>query len=396
MKTIVNLPTELDDITPDWFSNILKTPVNPSTWKSFHNVHDGTGFLSLMARIEFEDEANEKHNYIVKLLPSMNSSVESAREIVLNDKFDKIEIESYRELLPKLTKEFPVLENYICKAIYAEIQNEDVKAGIPYSSVIVMEDLKPMGYSTIHFTELINEKIFYQGLDFLGNFHVSSLCLEKKAKSSLPNIYPWSVNWYNPDTYEESKLPGLFSLLPGAIPFVFQVLERNSKDHLMPIFKKIGANMNDILIKILRKGQQHPCLIHGDLWPHNFLIHQDKPIKVIDWQLLGYTDPTYDLACYIISTLNAETLDVESVEKALVYYYNLYEKLCKQHGLTPSRTWEEFKKQFYTYGIGFAQVWAMSGGECLANMKCDGNDKLVKIYELFETLKAQEFLVSLI
>jgi len=86
-----------------------------------------------------------------------------ARDIVMIERYDQVEIHAYQTFMPALIQELPELKQYICDIYFAGIQ-EDVDKGIPNSSIqlLVMEDLEPQGYRTILFNENFPEKQFLQ------------------------------------------------------------------------------------------------------------------------------------------------------------------------------------------------------------------------------------------
>jgi len=400
-NNIPNIPKDLKEITPEWISQILNVSIDLKTWKCPSNVSDGTGFLSLMARIEFESENPfKKHNYVVKLIPPVESSLEGARDIMLNDKFDKIEIEAYKSLLPMLLKENPALEQNLCKVVYAEVQEENLSVGQTYSSVIILEDLKTASFSLVGYGDLIDKKYFYQGLDFIANFHVASHSLEKKLKKPISEVFPWTKNWYSPELYDAhvptNTMPGLYRFIVNGFPHLFKLLgDKTELAHLTPTFRKIESNIRPIMQNLFRAAQEFPVIIHGDLWPHNYLIHESLPMKVIDWQLTGYTDPIIEVAFFIVLSSNIEDLNLKSVEARCKYYYELYEKLCKDRGMVPTRNWVDFQNFFMTFGLAYAMLMVMSGAECFPSIK-NGIEKNIKTYQLFDELKVPEFMLSLV
>ena len=396
------LPINVDEVTAPWFSKILKdVHIKPETFKMVPNAQDGTGFLSMIARVEFETEPAEndknfrkKYNLIVKLIPDAESFLPEARDCILEGKYDMVEINTYQQIFPELIREVPGLKKYVCEVYFAGIQEEDKLNKTPYTSVLVLEDLKPLGYTTKIYSETLSTNEFEQGIDFLASFHVASKCLELNHKKTIPEIYPWFKNWM---VVENGEVPSFFQTCSGGFENICEFLAEQSKPSLIPIYKKLELETSKILAVVILAGLEYPCAIHIDLWSHNILVNQDssKPIQVIDWQLLAYTDPMIDLAVYMLTTLSLDSLNAADIFKALRFYYEKYAALCRDKNIPEERSFEEIEKFFNTYGLGFVIIWyAMS---CRSIRAIPGSEaKLLRVLELLVELGIPDFLLSVI
>ena len=396
------LPINVDEVTAPWFSKILKdVHIKPETFKMVPNAQDGTGFLSMIARVEFETEPAEndknfrkKYNLIVKLIPDAESFLPEARDCILEGKYDMVEINTYQQIFPELIREVPGLKKYVCEVYFAGIQEEDKLNKTPYTSVLVLEDLKPLGYFTKVFNETFSPDEFAQGIDFLASFHVASKCLELKEKKTIPEIYPWFKNWM---VIENGKVPSFFQHCPTGFESIYEFLAEQSKPALIPIYKKLDLQISKILEVILLAGLEYPCAAHIDLWSHNILVSRDgsKPIQVIDWQLLAYTDPMMDLAVYILTTLPLGSLNPAGISKALRAYYVRYTELCREKNIPEERNFEEIEKFFNTYGLGFVVIWYAMSSRPIRNVP-GSEAKFLRVLELLVELGTPEFLLSVI
>ena len=401
------LPANAEQVTAAWFSSILKdVHVNPETFKRTVNAQEGTGFLSMVARVEFETEKSEsksdsnqtiteKHNLIVKLVPESTAYLTQSRDFILGSKCDQTEINTYQKVLPELIQEIPELKKYICGFRYGETQEEDKANNIGYSSVLVLEDLKPQGYATKMFTETLSANEFAQGIDFLASFHVASKCLERRKNAIIPEIYSnWFKNWMVP---EDGKIHGVFQFATIGYADVYKFLTECSKPDLIPSYKKLEPENKKMIRAIQAAAQKYPCGTHTDLWSQNMLVNQDssQPIKVIDWQLFGYTDPMIDVVIYILTTLPLDSLNAPDISQAIRSYYDRYTELSQDKNIPEERAFEEMEIFFNTYGMGFILIWyvmSVSGIRFFPSSE----PKLLRVLELFVELGTPDFLLSVI
>ena len=400
------LPANADQVTAAWFSSILQDVcVKPETFKMKANAQDGKGFLSMLVRVEFETEKSEseagnkivteKHNLVVKMIPESTPFFAESRGCMLASKCDQIEIYTYQKVLPELVQEIPGLKKYICNFVYGGVQEEDKANEIEYSSACVLEDLKPQGYATKMYNETWSANEFAQGIDFLASFHVASKCLERRKNATIPEIYSnWFKNWMVMGKWEPYSI---IQFATAGYADVYEFLAEYSKTDLIPSYKKLEAQNEKMIVTLLKAAQKYPCGTHSDLWPHNMLVNQDnsKPIKVIDWQLFGYTDPMTDVALFILTTLPIESLTPDGVSKALRSYYDRYTELCEEKHIVQDRSFEELQSFFNTYGLGFPLIWYLCGIQQVRSIP-GADPKILRSLELLVEMGVLDFLSSVV
>jgi thiamine kinase-like enzyme len=178
---------------------------------------------------------------------------------------------------------------------------------------------------------------------------------------------------------------------------VEKFLAEKNKTSLIPIYKALKSTTHRIMEVILKAGKEHATTTHTDPWSHNILVNSDpqKPIKLIDWQLLGYTDPAFDLVIFVLTTLPEESLNAAGIKRALRSYYDRVEELSKVKNIPLTRTFEDFERFFNTHALAFQLVWYVTG--CPAIRSVPGaDDKYLRILELFVELGNPQFILSVV
>jgi len=376
IKDVIPVPTNVSEITPEWISQILKTKISPEDFILQTDIQSGSGFLSKMSRLNCKSEDGQKSfALVIKLLPEG----ESFRSLVLSEKFDETEIQFYEMAMPELVEVLPKLEDYLCRSFYGRVQRENKDIGQMYSSVLVMEDLKPLGYYTINFAGQANSAQLEEVVQFLGKFHFAGMALEDKKGKPLNAVYDFLQGGEN----DGSSM--FYQMARNGYGNVEKLLKSHgTSQDIIKSLNKLAAVSDSVISVVDAATKLQPCLIHGDLWSNNLLFNsnQEMHTKVIDWQLLGYKDPAIDLACTIFSMVSIE--DLQSKEGRILelihIYWNTFTSECikagKEHLI--KRDFGAFKTYFYTWGMSYMMLWCLMDTEPFsANFP-----KLVKIYEL--------------
>ena len=358
------IPMSLDDITPQWISSAIGLTINEdSSFKLIPNIQDGSGFLSSMIRVQAETTINGSKkpiNLIVKLLPMDKDK----RGFVKSQGLDATENNFYAHIVTKITEIVPELEYYFCKCYYSAVDTEDKCAG---SSVLILDDLQPKGYYAISFTENIPNDRLHDVIKFMAKFHFASRAIEIREGVPLSKMY----NFLQGVSREKGVVDFMNVMVKSGFSKCFdELVSHGAQLYVCSAVKNCLKASDSIVDFVLNSGETHPCLIHGDLWSNNILfrdgISAEKNTIVIDWQLLAYKNPTFDLTVTMLSCLPQEQVCKSRVDELLKMYYALYVENCetneigKQHDLksfTPFGNFMEFEKFFYTYGMSYALVW---------------------------------------
>lgn len=200
------------------------------------------------------------------------------------------------------------------------------------------------------------------------NFY-AILSKDKKVQNALPKVYKTEYNKLTANSVilmEYLKIPEEFNEVDGCpVDMIPEVVKQFAlfhsefwglKDKTVPGILSIPRFIADffesscwsIWDKDTRKVFQHnwahmnqnQTLIHGDSRIGNMLIDGNKKVHFIDWQAARISRGTYDLAYFLLLSLNVATRrDVEVKMKAL-YYQSLSESVRQQYSL------EEFEDDY--------------------------------------------------
>lgn len=380
----ISVPLGTDDVTPEWLSTVLGCKIDPTTMVLTPGAQEDKGYLSNLLRIVcYEVGSKKQYNLIVKLIPL----VEDMRQVVIAMNFDKVEVVAYQKVIPALIAQVAELNEYICPFIFGKF----LESERDYSSVLVMEDLKPLNYCTFDFgNNNITELQLEQGINFLAMFHLAGSALEESEGKKIDELFPLLKG----DVF---RLISVFqSMMPGTYPCLLETLKASSTE-VRDAYASLEQDMNEIIEKILLKAIECKNLIHGDPWCNNIMYNTDpsKSPKVIDWQTLSYMDVTIDLAIHITSCLPTAKITRGKVQELVKKYWELFDGLCKQRNLSHAqpRSWTQFETFFKTYGLAFAVIWFISSMVHVYT----GNEleRIVKVFDFFKEEGVLDFMSSL-
>lgn len=270
---------------------------------------DQEGFFgdSHILKISYQLEKSMKyHSFFVKIYPTSAHNAQLAANLLAYEK----EIFYYDFLVP----EFETMglninflpKCYLCKG----------------GKIIIMENLTIRNYSTYFRFTLDQTR---NGLKSIAEMHGASILYEQKKTSEegkefkLGNEYSqifeekffdiYNKNSFIYSHFEEGYkcIKKLLEYLPQTEPYGEEFLGKLEQINFMEIFRE------DL-------GLKKVCS-HGDLWRRNVLFQEPtKHCKIIDFQMLRYCDPSFDVLSFIYFNFPLSSLK-DHRSDLLKYYY---------------------------------------------------------------------------
>ncbi len=385
--TILPIPATIEEITPEWVHKVTGHETTSNDFKLEGDIQKGIGFLSSICRVSYKTTTGDKHDIIVKLLPTDPKWLEFA----LSDLSDEREIQFYSIVLPDLLQVIPEIQENICLYHNGTVINADPATERNRASMLVIEDLKPKGFEMMDFAGSASDNVLNNLMVFLARLHFGALAIEVNKGTPLPKLYPF-MQGITDNAVWKNQVEGMIN---DGYALLDKLLSSNgvSRD-IFNHFKKLEPFTQDIVQRIEDFGRQIPCLIHGDIWPPNIQVHDSLPAKILDWQLLGYRDVTYDLSILLYTVLPKEKLTKDNLRQLVKRYHDEFEQLCNESGYGDKikrRTWEDLEEVFFTWGSAFAYMVFMTSIECYSK----DYPKFANIFKvLSDEISISEFLCS--
>lgn len=385
--SVLPIPVSLEEITPEWVKKVTGHDTTSNDFKLEGDIQKGIGFLSSICRVSYTTTTGDKHAIIVKLLPTDPKWLEFA----LSDLSDEREIQFYSIVLPDLIQVIPEIQENICLYHNGTVVNADPATGRNRASMLVIEDLKPKDFKMMEFAGSGSDNVLNSLMVFLARLHFGALAIEVNKETPLPKLYPF-MQGITDNAVWKTQVQGM---IDDGYALLDKLLSSNniSRD-IFAQYQKLKPYTNDHVQRIEDFGRIFPCLIHGDIWPPNIQVHENLPAKILDWQLLGYRDVTYDLSILLYTVLPKEKLSKENLRRLVKLYHDEFEQLCNERGYGDKikrRTWEDLEEVFFTWGSAFAFIIFMSSIECYSK----DYPKFANIFKvLSEEINISDFLLG--
>ena len=284
------IPVSSKELTPKWFTQILKTPISSVNLQPLGETDSVTGNI-YRAKLTYKTQTNTKPASVIVKIPY---PIKNRLQILTT--MHEREINFYNILAPKMNLKIP-------KALYS---NQDKDKG---SYVLVLEDFP-------HHTP---------GKNTPGaTLQQSYLLLDQMAKL---HAY-W---WENPILSEYKFLGSLeeyikrcTSTLPSCLPRFLRRFGSDIHPDEYSVFEALPERFNEIASPLLDAPQ---TLVHHDLTLKNTLIHEDnQEIVIIDWQLAYWNTGVRDVSFYVEHSVSP--LIRSEHEKDFLRYY--WKRLCEE------------------------------------------------------------------
>ncbi|XP_066278642.1 uncharacterized protein [Branchiostoma lanceolatum] len=266
--------------------------------------------------------------------------------------FERVEIEFYSRAVPELlsvSADDPLSDSFFLPKCYFAATDPTSMV-----SVRVMENLKTQGFSIKPDLQPLSRDEMMLTVGALAQLHGLSHRLD--VRSDIPLSEKCIFGPFSPPVVARLCQGGL-KTFAEAFPEEKDLLARLEKVVNVPRFLEDLAD---------RKSPRLRVLNHGDCWTNNIMIKYDGgvpiAVKLVDWQVIQYVPPTYDLAFLFLCSTSWDVFQNHRDAILAHYHQQLHNTLGRNE---PSKlqnyTLEELKTGFRTdcvYGL-FSRIMRM-------------------------------------
>ncbi|XP_037027878.1 uncharacterized protein LOC119068415 isoform X1 [Bradysia coprophila] len=317
---------------------ILNFDVKTACQNGVSNLSD---LLAVSVKYEFVNASKSK-DLIIKLLPHDPFS----RFFVTEAQFDLREIKFYTNILPQLIEfqrkhlepnaEAMVISvptcfhtQYTAGNLHTNHTNDDMSPPEPPESILVLEDLRPMGYRSAHFKKGLTLVEAEAAVTTIAVVHALSLGMKVKEKVNLNERYPF--------LFQTSKATESYQqLVEQGLPQLSKFLERiTGHEKELGALTAIRPKTRSIIENLLQPVEPMGLITHTDFWCNNLLLREtidatrNDNCVILDWQMVTYSRPTNDIALLIISSLPSKVRRENTGKLLNLYYTSLKNNLEK-------------------------------------------------------------------
>ncbi|XP_055585854.1 uncharacterized protein LOC129738635 [Uranotaenia lowii] len=342
-------------ISEDWLADVLKkhhevrSGIKITDFKVRHGCHDGVNNLSDILSVSVVYELEQGGNgaetgsqskcldIVIKLLPQDPFS----RFFVTEAQFDLREIKFYTSILPDLLafqdatfahsrEDGLALLVSVPTCFYTQYAPATSPSqGSPDlpESILVLEDMRPLGYKGANFTAGLTIGQTEAAIRAIVAIHALSLGLKIKKKVDINEKYPFLFQTTRAtESYQqlvEQGMPQLAKFLEGQAGYANELKALNA----------IRQKTKELIETLLQPIEPMGLITHTDFWCNNLLFRaedngEDSCI-ILDWQMVTYSRPTNDLALLIISSIPSD-IRRQHGPRLLDLYYNSLRSCCQK------------------------------------------------------------------
>ncbi|XP_066264494.1 uncharacterized protein [Branchiostoma lanceolatum] len=351
----IAIPQSADDIAPSWVQQVLQRDLPDVIITDVDvkgPVGQGEGFMTNIIAFDAvgtRNGASQRYSLVAKLTDFATMICPKDKQI----EFERVEVEFYSNTVPELlamSNEDRSLADpfFLPKCYFAATDPSSMV------SVRVMENLKTQGFSIKPDRQPLSREEMMLTAGALAQLHGLSHRLELRSGVPLPE--KCVLGTFAPEVVGHLCQGGL-KTFAEAFP--------EEKDLLARLEKVVDAKsfVEDMSNS---KSQRVRVLNHGDCWTNNIMIkyEADVPtaVKLVDWQVLQYLPPTYDLAMLFLCSAAWDVFHNHRDAVLAHYHQQLQNALGPKEPLSlQSYTLEQLKADFRTdclYGV-FSRVMRM-------------------------------------
>ncbi|XP_046427243.1 uncharacterized protein LOC124305789 isoform X1 [Neodiprion virginianus] len=240
--------------------------------------------------------------YFVKAVPN---EVPTQAEYVSETKIFIKEVLFFNYIVPELDKFYPG-ERWAPKCYLA------------HNEVIVLEELQSRGFSMRE--KLFDEESINAALSALARMHAASLGAEARLGKPLIEIFPEAFQETGIQEYGKQLM-----WFKAGVKVAVAVAEQLGLDA-----SQIPEACQEVFEANKPSRSLQNVVSHSDPWSNNFMFNKDKPplCYVVDFQLVRYSPPGYDIAMLLYLTASQKLREVRGEAMVSHYYSTLCETLA--------------------------------------------------------------------
>lgn len=227
---------------------------------------------------------------------------------------------------------------------YEEIYPEVLKFGIEVGATgfkskgewLLLEDLGARGYSVVERKNLLDLNHCVSAVKALAKFHAVTHHLHNLNKlPEIAKIDTQFISGHDKLIYQNFK----------DFDEIIHTLTTLGNTKFNEAIKGLESNLWHKMKRVLDKDYKFLCLVHGDYWTSNILFKYEKnkisDAKIIDFQLIRLSVPSYDLNFFICTSMPPQVRD-KHLDQILAVYLETLNTTLKAVGSKSFLTGDEF------------------------------------------------------
>ncbi|KAJ3666342.1 hypothetical protein Zmor_001790 [Zophobas morio] len=330
-----------------WMEKLLKNEnIDNLDVAILGNSEKGDGYMGDIVFAEVKGTTTEgickKYNIALKCSKSSPSLREksSVKEAFLNEiYFYDVIFPSFKKFqqdrkIDKLFENVP-----IC---YGTLSNGNME-------VLALENLKSKGYILWNKAKPLTRKHIDMIVAEYGKFHAISIAMKDQEPRAFQKLIDGIENMFK--KFQETC--DIVNVYERIFDEIYNLLKNELDEDILDKWQGFKLQLRTFLFQISEHVEGENVILHGDCWNNNFMHYHknDQPstFAILDWQLIRYSSPVFDLSYLLFACLSEEDIyDMEQIKKH--YHESLLEHLEKLGSCTSLYPVHQFLEEWRKHG----------------------------------------------
>uniref|UniRef100_A0A0A1XJI5 Hemoglobin subunit alpha-A n=2 Tax=Zeugodacus cucurbitae TaxID=28588 RepID=A0A0A1XJI5_ZEUCU len=332
----------------------------------------GENYATVMLRIQIDVELSDASKESISLMMKLPQENEILKDMMRKHNIFEIEYRMYHEVLPEFNKMY--LDVGVNAMFSANCYNIETPSEF---GVILLEDLRPLGYKNANRLEGLNLEHTKAVLERLAQWHAAS-ATRVETKGIFPEIFIGGM-------FSESQRETMHNFCASIKPtFLSSIKTIEDSENYLDDLVNVLNNITDLLFTTSKYDpNEFNVLNHGDCWSNNIMFKYDAEGKIvdtilIDYQMVNYGSPAKDLLYFLLSSTSYE-LKIEQFNYLIKFYHeNLVKNLTLLKYPKKLPTLKEIHCSIIKYGIwGLSTVFGVMAAALLEPNKDANIDSFI-------------------
>ncbi|XP_014093940.2 uncharacterized protein [Bactrocera oleae] len=305
-------------LTAELFENVLNEYIPKfrkiTRFEAKPALAAGENYATVMLRIHIDFELTDTLTDSISLMMKLPQENKILQDMMRKHNIFEIEYKMYHEVLPEFKKMY--LSAGVNAMFSANCYNIDTPSEF---GVILLEDLRPLGYKNANRLEGLNLEHTKAVLERLSQWHAASA-----ARVETKGIYPEIIaKGMFSETQRETMENFSATIKPQ---FLSSIKTIEGSEDYMDDLVNVLHNITDLLFSTSKYDpNEFNVLNHGDCWSNNIMFKYDEEGKIvdavlIDYQMVNYGSPAKDLLYFLLSS-TAYDLKVKEFNYLIKFYH---------------------------------------------------------------------------
>ncbi|KAJ3646099.1 hypothetical protein Zmor_023706 [Zophobas morio] len=226
------------------------------------------------------------------------------------------------------------------------------------SEFLALENLKSKGYTLWDKRKPLTRRHIDMVVKEYGKFHAVSIAMQNQEPERFQMLVDGIDNLYS-KFLKSSDIVGAYE---QNFTVIQNLLKNDLDENILQKLHNFKLNLGQFFEQSSHSVEDLNVILHGDCWNNNFMHYQKNgepsSFAMLDWQIIRYSSPIFDLSYFLFSCLSEE--DIQDVDTIKKHYHQCLtdhlEALGSKKSLYPLSQFLEEWQKYAKFGLTIATL----------------------------------------